>query len=241
MKTTISRQTTHKAARAIANDVVKHPRADTSEPAQPELSKKVRKTIDGIRNEVRAYFADASRFFESRDALAQQFMRAFEVFKKETKLGMADFVREFDPTVPVNAADYKRHSAYNAADHLRRLVSNARAAAKLTPAEQAQRAASKPLGYRDAFAELLAAVLPIISADQVPKLWETVKERCRWTDAMVKGVEDKVKSTDLPLIALRAPRGMAGQIPALRIAKPQTRMGEEQGDEEQQPRTGTHG
>lgn len=253
MKTTASRHSSVRAARSIARDTVhmdnhrgpgRPPKSTTAEspavePTNPadSLSAKAKRAIEATRSGFLAFIHTHGTWSAKRAEIVTPFVKAFHLFKEETKLGLADFVRQFVPDVPSASADYKKHSAYNAADHIMRLYRE-QARAKLAKTGES---ATKPKKVTpvQGMARLLAAMLPLISADQVDKLWDVAKTQLvGWSDGSLKNLRESVEKS-APLMALRPPRGFAGAVPSLRIAAPRLTDTDEQ--EEAPARTGTHG
>ena len=223
----LRRQATTRAARAVSHDLATREPADV-ETAPVELSAKVKRAIETLRAPFKAFTADLAALTVSRAQLAPAFMKAFETFKTETELGLADFTRQFDPTVPADRDGYRQHKAYQAADYLRRIVAQS---ARPQRADRPQ--AATPL---DGMARLIASMLPLLSADQVPRLWESVERELHWSDRQVSALQHRVDAAEA-LVNVRPPRGQAGQVPQLRIAA--SRSTSE--DDAVAPRTGTHG
>lgn len=199
-----------------------------------DLSAKVRRAIDSIRPPFRAFVAQFSDLTQSRADLAPSFMKAFGHFQFETGQSFVDFVRVLDPTIGPSRADYRQHKAYQAADNLRRLAAAQSRPKSATSTGNSSVTPSTPL---DGMARLIASILPLISADQVPTLWDAVLREMHWTARQVASLQNRASHTDA-LIAVRPPKGAGGVIPQLRIAP----VARHDADEEQTaPRTGTHG
>lgn len=230
------RQSSVRNTRSTVNDTATAPEREA---VQAEPSAKTVKLIDGIRADFKAYVAGCIAFLTGRDELKAAFGRAFKAFKEDTGLGLAYFVARFDPSCPLVVRDYKKHKAYIAADYIMREVRKADRAAK-AKAEGKTGAprvvAATPL---DGMARLIKSMLPLVSADQIDKLWELVEKELHWTDRQRESLKNRVEEAD-PLFATRSPRGSGGVIPQLRIAVPHGhRAGA--GAEEEEPRTGTNG
>lgn len=207
------------------------PRTET---AQIELSAKVRRLVDGIRGPFKSFVADFATLTATRSELAPTFMKACGAFQAETGQTFVDFVRVLDSTVGPARADYRTHRAYQSADYLRRLVAQS---SRPKVANEGQRAAA-PATPLDGMARLLASMLPLLGADQITRLWETVGSGLHWSERQIAGLQHRVESAEA-LVNVRPPRGAGGTIPQLRIAVKRN-VGED-ADEEQMPRTGTHG
>lgn len=86
------------------------------------LGSKVQKAIAAIKRPFMQYAEGFAKLSETRAELAPKFMKAFGLFQADEEGGsLADFVRQFDPSVPTESAEYRAHSTYMAADYLRRL------------------------------------------------------------------------------------------------------------------------
>lgn len=208
------------------------PAADTAADTEPvKLSAKVVRLVEGVRAPFKAFISTLSAFTLSRAELAPLFGKAFTTFREETELTLADFTRLLDATVPQDRKGYRDHKAYQTADNLMRLYRQQNRA-KVAPGDVVKRAT--PM---DGMARLIASVLPLIGADQVTKLWETIERELHWTDRQRAALENRVKEAN-PLLNVRPPRGAGGAIPQLRIA---TSRRTEADTEQEEARTGTHG
>lgn len=219
------------STRAVARDVAV--RASQTQPDagadEPEMTAKTRKLVDAVRAPFRAFSSALADVTATRAELAPAFMRAFEAFKHDTSKGLADFVRELDPSVPVDRDGYRAHRSYQAADYLRRLVANANRPAG---GNRAQRpTAATPM---DGMARLIRSVLPLIGADQITRLWETIGRELHWSERQVLALADRVDKAD-PLIDVRPPRGTT--VPQLKVVQHRAAGAYEPESE----RTGTHG
>lgn len=177
-----------------------------------EMSAKLTKIIAGIREPFRLYVSDFAALSVSRAKLAPTFMKAFGAFQAETGANFVSFVRTLDPTVGHTREEYRASKSFLAADYLRRLVSTATRSPGNAAAPGSTRAT--PL---DGMARLLASLLPLISADQVTQLWDTVGTELHWSERQVTRLRNMVTSA-ASLVTVQAPSGPGGKIPTLRIA-----------------------
>ncbi len=207
---------------------IRLPAPETVDTEPIELSAKVRRLVDTLRPSFRAFVVSFADLTASRAELAPTFMKTFGTFQSETGQTFVDFVRLLDPSVGPSRADYRQHRAYQAADYLRRL--QAQQARPKTPS----RSTAAPATPLDGMARLIASLLPLIGADQVPRLWEAVERELHWTDRQATALQHRVEQAT-PLVAVRPPRGVA--TPQLRIAPGPAH----ETDVETEPRTGTRG
>lgn len=177
-----------------------------------EMTAKTRKAVDALRAPFRAFSSDYANISATRGELAPSFMKAFNAFKIDTDLTFVDFVRVFDSTVGPTRDEYRAHKSYQAADYLRRLVQQSQAP-KATGSTVLRASAL------DGLARVLKSVLPLISADQVPRLWETIEKELHWTERQLQALQNRVDAAD-PVMNVRPQRGQGGVIPQLRIVTP---------------------
>lgn len=209
--------------------------ATDTEVAAVALSARTRTLIDKARDGFLGFVKTHSGFLLKREDIVGPFAKAWKAFKEETTLTLADFARQFDPSVPADRDGYRAHSTYRAAENLMALHR------QLERAKQAKEAGTTASGPQratplDAVARMLKSVLPLISADQVDRLWETVTKELGWTEQQVTNLKNRTSEAEA-LLAVRPPRGFGGTVPQLRIAT--VRHTDESAAEE--PRTGTHG
>lgn len=192
------------------------------------LTAKTQKLIEAVRVPFRSFTDAALTFTTSRADLATPFGKAFLAFKTDTTLGLADFSRQFDATVPADTAGYKAHKVYQSADYLMRLY-------RAQHRPKADPNAVKPASQADAVARLIRTVLPLIGADQMDKLWAVVESELNWSGQRLANLQTRTTEAT-PLLDVRAPRGIT--VPQLRIAAPRHA---EPGEDTELARTGTHG
>lgn len=200
-----------------------------------ELSARVRKAVDGIRQPFTDYVAAFKALTTTRAELAPKFMKAFALWAAEQPDGQADFtmfVRFLDPSVPESRAEYRLHAAYIAADNLRslnnRMQRQARAAATTNgetagTAEQPAGGRLSPVSHVTAIARLLKAVAPLLSPETQPMLWAALQSQLGWSENQVKRIQNLVSQVD-PLVVIREPRNVhaMGQL-RLRLPEPAER------------------
>lgn len=213
------RHATVKTPRATAADAAK-----PATPTTPELSAKTRKLIDAVRAPFSSFVTQYAELMSTRADLAPSFMRAFGAFAQESGQTFVDFCRLLDPSIGPTRADYRVHRSYLAADYLRRL-----AAQQSRPRVAPSTPATAPATPLDGMARLLAAMLPLISADQVSRLWETVSAELHWTERQITSLQHRVENADA-LVNVRPPRGAGGTVPQLRIAPVRHTADQEQGE-----------
>jgi hypothetical protein len=216
----------------------------STEPAEVVVSAKTQQLAAAVTGAFRSFVSESTTFFQTRAEVATPFMRAFLSFKKDTKaparpngLGMADFVRRFfDPSVPADRDAYKKHKAFNAANNLARLYRDLH-----KPKKKA--AGPPPETPLRAMARLVAAILPLLPADQVERLWSTIERELHWQGRRLNGLKaDVLEGNVTALMNMRPPRGAGGTVPQLRISPSRGALS---AAESELPaparRTGTHG
>lgn len=191
--------------------------ASTTAPLTPEptISAATRKMVEDIREPFRGFVGNMNLLLESRSKLAPKFMKAANAWRKETGETFIAFVRELDPSVPKTQKDYKNNGVYNAAIYLKRLV-DAQARGE-GAASTAERTGPPPLPPMTGFARLLAAIKPLVPADNLTKLWAVIAEEMHWTDAQRERLVTLTEEAE-PLIAMRTPKGMPK--PVLHVIQP---------------------
>lgn len=181
--------------------------ADHAVATEPALSSKLSKVIETLRVTFNGFVADYAALQADRATLAPRLMRAFAQWQTETgHTSFVAFVRVLVPGVPLERAGYRAHSAYQAADYLRRLTQQASRTTE-TPVEKAARIQSAPVSSRVALARLVASLLPLISPDSVGTFWSTAAGQLHWSEATLKGIQDLAKA-ESPLVTLKTPRGV---------------------------------
>lgn len=87
-------------------------------------SPKLREALNDLRPAFKTVGHDIRELTKKRAEIAPGFMKAYALWKRETRRGMVAFVHELDPSMPVDRAGYKAHSSYQAALYLQQLVLN---------------------------------------------------------------------------------------------------------------------
>lgn len=178
----------------------------TTESTPVTLSAKVQKAIDAIKKPFSTYEHHFSVLETSREALATKFMHAFDLWKAEVKDGtFVDFCRVIDPRIPADRDGYRANNAYRAAENLRSLIAREKREG-VSPTERAKRIASAPVPPRRAMAQLVAAVVPLLADDTLAVIYDTLRERARWTEGQVSSLRALVEK-ETPLVTIRPPKG----------------------------------
>lgn len=178
------------------------PSLDTTTP----LPAKLTKAIDTLRTTFRDFTDDFAALNLNREVLAPRFMKTFAQWQEATGGTFVDFVRILVPEVPGDREGYRAHPAYQSADYLRRIVQQ-EGREEETPVARAHRIASAPVNPRVAFARILGALLPLLSPETLPVLWQAAADTLHWSEATIKGMQTLVESAP-PLVTLRTPRGV---------------------------------
>ena len=88
-------------------------------------SQKLKEAIDSVRSDFREVGQGLEHLTKKRAELAPAFMKAFAIWKRETRRPFVAFVHELDPRLPVNDRKaYKAHASYQAALYLQQLATN---------------------------------------------------------------------------------------------------------------------
>jgi hypothetical protein len=134
-------------------------------------SQKLREALD----EVRPAFRDIGHGFEQltkkRAAIAPAFMKAYTIWRRETRRTFVAFVHELDPSMPVTGKAYVKHPSYQAALYLQQLVTNP---------EESRRKGLTPLAM---LATTIKSFLPLYSTqkDQLEAL-QALVAATKWRD-----------------------------------------------------------
>jgi hypothetical protein len=78
--------------------------------------------LTDLREKFTEFTEAATALSVRRSHLAPTFMRLFNRYRQETGRTFIAFVKELDPSVPSDRAEYPKHRSYQAALYLRRLV-----------------------------------------------------------------------------------------------------------------------
>lgn len=214
------------------------PIGEDKEQSEVRLSAKTTRAVDVIRVTFRAFVTDFARITVSREELAPKFMKTFNQWQAESGGTFVDFIRLLVPDVPHDREGYRAHSAYQAADYLRRLVQQ-EARTGSTPTERAEAIRNRPVSPRVALARIVASIMPLIDPSALEALWKAMHDQLNWSDGQVAGIKTLV-TDETPLVRIRAPRGIHLADHTLRLtAAPAPAQQTE--ETEETPRTGTHG
>lgn len=188
------------------------------------LSAPQRKTLQALRRPV----VDAARSFgavrERLTDLAPKVIKLFNaIVAEQDRFTFVEFVRMFDPSVPLHAADrdgvigYRNHRVYYTMAYMRRLTQQG----------------GRPRGQQgvrdsatDALARTLATILQIVSEPE--PVWNAIQSEFAFSERLMTRLRKRVDATK-PLIKLTAahPAKVAGVIHMERTAAQPTAEGEE--------------
>lgn len=164
----------------------RHTADDTMPSAVPTLSAKMRTMIDSVREPFTTFVDDFSALMQtSRAELAPRVMRVFAAYKAETDGTFVDFVRLLDASIPADRQKYRAHRAYQAADYLRRLVTQA-------PRALARKRGPRPATPLVALARLIATVLPAV--DPTGQVWAAFVKEMHWSAEQAKRLQKLAQS-----------------------------------------------
>lgn len=178
--------------------------AATPAPEAKPLGLKVRNAVRDIADTFLAFAHSFAAVTTKRDEFAPRFMKVFEMWREETNGGLAAFVRLFDESVPTKTADYKKHSAYMAADYLRRKVADAERAAQTS---KRGRKRKKPASPRHALVRLVSSILPLFAEAERDTLVDAMAKRLNWSEDQARNIITDA-ADESPIIVVRAPRGV---------------------------------
>lgn len=188
-------------------------KASTSDDTKAASSRTL-KAVETLRGPFMAFVADFTSITTKRAELAPKVMKVFGTWQSEVGGSFVEFTRILDPTIGATREEYRKHRSYQAADYLRRLAALTVARARTGAATRAP-AISPTAGM----ARLLKAVLPLIDAGQIDKLWQTLTAELHWSDRQTTNMQRAVDdaATD-PLVRLTPPRGTpAASVPRLHV------------------------
>lgn len=163
------------------------------------LSKRTSNAIEGIRQPFTAFASGFADLTANRATLAPKFMKAFGAWQAETAGTFVGFVRVFDATVPEERAGYRSHAVYQAADYLRRLISQQERPAAST----STRGATAPVRPIEAVARLVATLSPFVA--DMDLIWKAFLQELHWTDRQIASVQKLVGQAG-PLLTKSSPR-----------------------------------
>lgn len=144
----------------------KNGKTEGKAPKVREISGRLRKQINDLRKPFSLYQSGFSAMNEKREDLAPRFMAAYHQFAKENGGSFPDFVRELDPTVPVESRGpngYLKHSAFMAATYLRRLKGRR---------DKGKNRAQPARNNTEIQGRLIATCLQTLKPSEVPAFWE---------------------------------------------------------------------
>jgi len=182
-----------------------------------ELTAKALKVINLIKKPFTQFTKDFAALAVSREELAPKFMKAFGLYQAETAKTFVDFVRYLVPEVGKSRNEYRSHRAYQAADYLRRLASQAARGGRKANMTAAERA-NVPATPTEAVARVIASMLTLIPQDQQERVYQAVHTELHWSERQVTRLQNQVEHAD-PLVIAKLPRGV--QIPALKLSFPE--------------------
>lgn len=197
--------------------VTTEPTPTPATPAAVVISAATKRLVDDIREPFRGFVDTMGGLLTTRAKLAPKFMKAANAWRKEMGAGTTfiAFVRELDPSVPKLQKEYTKNAVFNAAVYLKRLV-DAQSRGEGAGAS-AERTGPPPLPPMTGLARLLAAITPLVPADNLTKLWAVIAEEMHWSEAQKERLKTLSEEAE-PLIAMRTPRG--APKPVLHIIQP---------------------
>lgn len=201
-----TRRSTIATPRTVAHDTAPASPTPQGDDAPAKMSTKLTRAVDTLRGLFIGFVQEFTALTMSREELAPRFYKTFLAWKEETGGSFVDFVRVLVPEVPMDRAGYKAHSAYNAADNLRRLA-QAGTREEETPVARAKRIAAAPVNPRRALARVLASLAPILDPTAMDAVWKAASAQLHWTDGQIEAMKALV-GEESPLVKVRAPRGV---------------------------------
>jgi hypothetical protein len=173
--------------------------AKTTVAAPSDLSAKTKTAVDKIRKPFATFVKDFASLAEKREELAPRFMKAFELWRADTKGTFVDFTRFLDPSVPAGRNDYRANRSYQAADYLRRLASVAARGDRANQRRTAEERATAPVTPMVGMARVLSSLMSLIPEDQRAKVTEALHEQLHWNDRQVLRLEQLMQE-NIPLV-----------------------------------------
>ena len=147
-------------------------------------SAKLRAAIDELRPAFGDLGQGLDQLTRKRVEIAPRFVRAYELWRRETKRPFIAFVHELDPTMPVNNRSvYRQHRSYRAAQYLRQL------------AEQPEKVAG-PRGLTPLamLAVTIKSFLPLCGSVKEQRLaLEALTRTSRWREVEVRKLVAKIR------------------------------------------------
>jgi hypothetical protein len=159
-------------------------------------SVKLREALEDLRPAFRDVGQTLESLTRKRAELAPAFMKAFVLWKRETRRTFIAFVHELDPRVPVNDRKaYQAHPSYQAALYLQQLAED--------PAAKRRRGLT-PLTL---VAVVLKSVLPLFSEAERREVLDAVAAASQWRERDVNRLLAMVAKGRTRVVALpKVPR-----------------------------------
>lgn len=154
-------------------------------------SQKLRDALDELRPAFGEVADGLKKLTQKRAEIAPSFMRAYTMWRRETRRSFVAFVQELDPSVPASKAGYQKHSSYHAAIYLRQLVEHP---------EESKRRGLTPLALS---AVILKSVLPLFNQQEKEEVLLALTAACRWRDrdvAKLLAAVRRAKPVPLPKV-----------------------------------------
>jgi hypothetical protein len=146
-------------------------------------SAKLGAALDELRPAFREVGQGLDQLTRKRAEIAPLFARVYQIWRRETKRPFIAFVRELDPTMPVNdRSAYRQHRSYRAAQYLRQLV------------EQSEKAGPRGLTPLALLALTIKSFLPLCGSvkDQRAVL-EALAKTSRWRDRDIRKLIARIR------------------------------------------------
>lgn len=171
-----------------------------------ELSAAASKAVNGIRDDFSAFVDGFISLESDRAAFAPKFMRAFEVWAKDTEGNFVGFVRQLDPKVPEDRDGYRAHTTYQAADYLRRLNAQTNRDAREVPEDE------RPVSLNTALIYLVATVMPLV--DPTGSIFSAFAKEMHWDAEQ----QERIKVRAAKLGAVKLPPRIKHNLESRRAA-----------------------
>ena len=157
-------------------------------------SVKLREALEDVRPAFRELGQGLDQLTKKRTEMAPVFMKAYQIWRRETKRPFIAFVHELDPTMPVSDRKaYRTHRSYYAAQYLRQLAEK--------PEKGAGPRGLTPIAM---LAVTIKSFLPLCGSQKEQKqVLEILTRTTRWRDRDVKKLVAKIrraKAVGLPNI-----------------------------------------
>lgn len=154
-------------------------------------SAKLRAALDELRPAVCELGRGVDQLTRRRAEIAPLFVRAYQIWRRETQRPFIAFVHELDPTMPLNnRSAYRQHGSYRAAQYLLQLVEKP----KRTPKARGL----TPLAL---LAVTIKSLLPLCGSVTEQRLvLEGLVKASRWRDAEVKKLMATIRRANQVLL-----------------------------------------